>query len=100
MGANAYVAFGNGLGGRLLFSPNTCDFNHNGCVGNGSVSNKKIMNSEQILNAIRSLASSQGFYGRLYERLTDGSDEAKIFLTRMEMQNFADVVSMVIWLES
>ena len=43
MGINASVAFGNGLGGRLLFSPNTCDLNHNGCVGNSGVSNKKIM---------------------------------------------------------
>lgn len=42
MGINAYVAFGNGLGGRLLFSPNTCDLNHNGCVDNCGVSNKKI----------------------------------------------------------
>ena len=45
MGISAYVAFGNGLGGRLLFAPNTCDFNHNGCVGNSGVSNKKIKES-------------------------------------------------------
>ena len=45
MGISAYVAFGNGLGGRLLFAPNTCDFNHSGCVGNSGVSNKKIKES-------------------------------------------------------
>jgi hypothetical protein len=45
MGISAYVAFGNGLGGRLLFAPNTCDLNHNGCVGNSGVSNKKIKES-------------------------------------------------------
>lgn len=57
------------------------------------------MNREQILDAIRSLAASQGFYGRLYERLTDGSEEAEDALTLMEAQNFGDVVDMVMWLE-
>jgi hypothetical protein len=57
------------------------------------------MNKEQILEAIRSLAASQGFYGRLYERLTDGSEEAEDALTLMEEQNFGDVVDMVMWLE-
>ena len=42
------------------------------------------MNREQILDAIRSLAASQGFYGRLYERLTDGSDSAEEALDLME----------------
>ncbi len=45
MGISAYVAFGNGLGGRLLFAPNTCDLNHNGCVSDSGVSNKKIKES-------------------------------------------------------
>lgn len=58
------------------------------------------MNKEQILDAIRSLAASQGFYGRLYESLTDGSEQADELLTTMEKQNFGDVVDMVMWLES
>ena len=57
------------------------------------------MNREQILSAIRSLAASQGFYGRLYERLTDGSEEAEEALDLMEEQSFGDVVDMVMWLE-
>lgn len=57
------------------------------------------MDREKILDAIRSLAASQGFYGRLYNSLTDGSEEADEFLTTMEKQNFGDVVDMVIWLE-
>ena len=32
------------------------------------------MNKEQILDAIRSLAASQGFYGRLYDTLTEVSN--------------------------
>jgi len=58
------------------------------------------MNKEQILDAIRSLAASQGFYGRLYNALTDGSEQADEFLATMVEQNFGDVVDMVIWLES
>lgn len=57
------------------------------------------MNREQILNAIRSLAASQGFYGRLYEALTNGTQESENFLATMEAQNFGDVVDMVMWLE-
>ena len=57
------------------------------------------MDREKILDAIRSLAASQGFYGRLYNALTDGSEQADEFLNTMEEQNFGDVVDMVIWLE-
>lgn len=57
------------------------------------------MNREQILNAIRQLAASQGFYGRLYDVLTSGSDEAEACLDTMVKQNFSDTVDMVIWLE-
>lgn len=58
------------------------------------------MNKEQILDAIHSLAASQGFYGRLYDTLTDGSEQSDEFLATMEEQNFNDVVDMVMWLES
>lgn len=58
------------------------------------------MNKEQILDAIRSLAASQGFYGRLYDTLTDGSEQSDEFLTTMEKQNFGGMFDMVMWLES
>lgn len=58
------------------------------------------MNREQILDAVKILAMSQGFYGRLYERLTDGTCESDSFLDLMEEQNFGDTVDMVLWLES
>lgn len=57
------------------------------------------MKKEQILNAISNLSASQGFYGRLYEKLTDGSEESEAFLNTLEKQNFGDVVDMVMWLE-
>lgn len=58
------------------------------------------MNREQILEAIKNLAASQGFYGRLYKALTNGTEAAENTLTLMEEQNFGDVVDMVMWLES
>ena len=57
------------------------------------------MNREQILSAIRTLAASQGFYGRLYEVLTNGTEESENFLATMEAQNFGEVFDMVMWLE-
>ena len=57
------------------------------------------MNREQILDAIATLASSQGFYGRLLHALSTNEEAADEFLTTMEEQNFGDVVDMVMWLE-
>jgi hypothetical protein len=42
-----------------------------------------IMNKEQILSNIKSLAKSQGLYGRMYEFLTSGTDEAENALTTL-----------------
>ena len=58
------------------------------------------MNRQEILNAVKSLAMSQGFYGRLYNALTNGTEEAEAVLQEMEDQNFKDTVDMVMWLES
>ena len=59
------------------------------------------MNREQILNAIKNLAMSQGFYGRLLETIYSvDEDERDNFLNDLEEQNFRDVVDMVIYLES
>ena len=58
------------------------------------------MKREEILNAIQMLSRSQGTYGRIYKALTDGSEEAEQTLDMLEAQNFADVVDMVLWIES
>lgn len=57
------------------------------------------MNREEILNAIKNLSRSQGTYGRLYNILTNGSDEAEEALNMLESQNFGDVVDMVLFIE-
>ena len=58
------------------------------------------MNREQILSTIKGLAISQGLYGRMYEFLTSGTDEAENALTILEEQNFGDAVDMVMFIES
>jgi hypothetical protein len=57
------------------------------------------MNKQEILNSIKLLASSQGFYGRLYEQLTDESEESERFLSELEAQNFKDSVDLIMYLE-
>jgi len=54
------------------------------------------MNKEQILEAIRTLAQSQGFYGRLLRSI----DENPSILDELEAQNFGDTLDMVLYLES
>lgn len=56
---------------------------------------KKGMTKEQILGAIKSLAMSQGFYGRLLCAI----DENPAILDEMEAQHFKDTLDMVLWLE-
>lgn len=53
------------------------------------------MNKEQILNLIKSLSRSQGFYGRLYEQIHD-NDEA---LEYLEQQDFKDELDLILFLE-
>lgn len=57
------------------------------------------MNKQEILSSIKSLASSQGFYGRLYEQLTDESEDSERFLSELEAQNFKDSVDLIMYLE-
>ena len=53
------------------------------------------MNREDILNSIKSLSMSQGFYGRLLRDIEQDS----FILDELEKQKFNDVVEMVMFLE-
>lgn len=53
------------------------------------------MNKEEILETIRKLSCSQGFYGRLYEEIKDNEKA----LSYLEKQNFKDAVDLVLFLE-
>ena len=58
------------------------------------------MKKEEILSAIRSLAASQGFYGRLLMALSSDEPDAVAYLEYLEEQNFKDVIDLVMFLES
>lgn len=58
------------------------------------------MKKPEILQAIRSLAASQGFYGRLLMALTSDEPDCVAYLDYLEQQNFKDVVDLVMFLES
>lgn len=57
------------------------------------------MSREEILSAIKNLARSQGSYGRMYQFLTSGSEEAEDMLQDLEDQCFKDTIDMVMYLE-
>ena len=57
------------------------------------------MSREEILSAIKNLARSQGSYGRMYQFLTSGSEEAEYMLQDLEDQCFTDTIDMVMYLE-
>ena len=54
-----------------------------------------MMSGKEILDTIKSLAQSQGFYGRLLEQIQD-NDEA---LEYLEQQNFKDSLDLILFLE-
>lgn len=58
------------------------------------------MNKDEILNAICTLSSAQGFYSDLYDKLTDGSIESENFLQELVDADFKDTVDLVLYLES
>ena len=57
------------------------------------------MSREEILSTIKNLSRSQGSYGRMYQFLTSGSDEAEDMLQDLEDQCFTDTIDMVMYLE-
>lgn len=57
------------------------------------------MNKQQILNTVMRLSYSQGFYGRLYEFLMSGTEEAEDMLDDLEAQEFGDSVALILYLE-
>lgn len=59
------------------------------------------MKRDQILAVLRSLAMSQGFYGRLLNAINQASEEEQDeFFTNLEAQDFQSSVDLVIYLES
>lgn len=57
------------------------------------------MKREQILETIRSLAMSQGFYGRLYNDLMSDPEYCEEAMAFLEAQNFKDPVDLILCIE-
>ena len=58
------------------------------------------MEREEIMEKIKSLASSQGLYGRLYRDLMElDEDEYEQVMLELESQNFKDEVDLVMFIE-
>lgn len=62
------------------------------------------MNIEEIMAAIRSLAQSHGYYGRLYNELremqTNDPDKWEEVKNKLEAQHFNDSLDMVMYFET
>lgn len=62
------------------------------------------MDIEQIMTAIRSLAESQGFYGRLYNNMQamqeNFPERWQEIVETLEAQNFKDTLDMVMFFET
>lgn len=61
------------------------------------------MNRDEIMEVIRSLSTSQGFYSRLYHSLRElkesDPDSYDMYMTHLEEQNFGDSIDVVLYLE-
>lgn len=62
------------------------------------------MKMPEILATIKSLAKSQGFYGRLYEHIMETKqvdpDNYQRICDNLEVQHFRDAVDMVLYFET
>lgn len=59
------------------------------------------MKREEIMETIKSLASSQGLYSRLYRNLMElDEDKYNEVMTELESQNFKDGIDLVMFIES
>lgn len=57
------------------------------------------MNREEIFETVKYLAGSQGFYTRLYQYLSEGSEESEDYLNMLEEKNFKDPVDLILYFE-
>ena len=62
------------------------------------------MNAVQVIEVIKDLAKSQGFYSRLWQSIQENiltdEDEYENFQQFCEQQNFKDVVDLVLFFET
>ena len=60
-----------------------------------------MMKKNEIMKTFKSLAQSQGLYGRIVDELESMSESNRnIYLEGLEKQNFKDAVDLVMFMES
>lgn len=57
------------------------------------------MKKNEILELVKSLANSQGFYTGLYQFLNSNTLESEQYLDHLESKNFKDAVDFILYLE-
>ena len=58
------------------------------------------MKHDTILYVLRRLALSQGFYGRLLDRMFQDREAGEEFLAHLEALNFRSDLDLILYLES
>lgn len=57
------------------------------------------MTTKEILEVVKSLAKSQGFYTRLYEFLNEDSEDSINYLNMLADKNFKDPIDLILYFE-
>ena len=65
---------------------------------NNTIEQKKRNNYELLFNTVKSLSSSQGYYGRLLNSLINMNEDERLELIN-NLPTFNDVIDVVMWLE-
>ena len=65
---------------------------------NDTIEQKQRNNYELLFNTVKSLSSSQGYYGRLLKTLINMDEDERPELIN-SLPNFKDAVSVIMWLE-
>lgn len=59
------------------------------------------MDRNAILDSIKTLAKSNGFYGRLLRSIEEADEEDRDeFLSELESKNFTDTIDLILYLEA
>ena len=65
---------------------------------NNTIEQKKRNNYELLFNTVKSLSSSQGYYGRLLNSLINMNEDERLELIN-NLPSFNDALDVIMWLE-
>lgn len=68
---------------------------------NNKKETEKYLDRNDIMSLFKSLARSQGFYGRLVRAINEADEESREeFWQNLESRKFTDIVEVIIYIES